>query len=332
MEQADRPRMIFMGTPDFAVPALERLAAEGSVDVALVVTQPDRPAGRGRKLVSPAVKEAADRIGLPVLQTPTLRDPEVRARIVELAPDLIVVAAFGMILGKWILALPRRGCVNLHASLLPRYRGANPIAAAIAEGEARTGVSLMHMDAGLDTGAVYATIEVDITDEDTTELLTPRLADAAGELLVRHLAGLLDGSLPPMPQDAGATLTRPMTKADGWLDFGRPSAELERRVRAVWPWPRAWTTGEQGERIQIHAATVHEAVAEAPGTIVGRGQEMLVATSDGALALRRIQLPGGKPVEGAALLQARGLTEGTVLGTIDGPENVPPLVVPVTEP
>jgi len=173
---------------------------------------------------------------------------------------------------------------------------------------------------------------VDITDEDTTELLTPRLADAAGELLVRHLAGLLDGSLPPMPQDAGATLTRPMTKADGWLDFGRPAAELERRVRAVWPWPRAWTTGEQGERIQIHAATVHEAVAEAPGTIVGRGQDMLVATSDGALALRRIQLPGGKPVEGAALLQARGLTEGTVLGTIDGPENVPPLVVPVTEP
>jgi methionyl-tRNA formyltransferase len=332
MGQADRPRVIFMGTPEFAVPALERLAAKGSVDVALVVTQPDRPAGRGRKLVSPAVKEAADRLGLPVLQTPTLRDPDVRARIVKLAPDLIVVAAFGMILGKWILTLPRRGCVNLHASLLPKYRGANPIATAIADGEAITGVSLMHMEAGLDTGAVYATVEVDITDEDTTESLTSRLADAAGELLVAHLAALIDGSLPAVPQGAGATLTRPMMKADGWLDFGRSAAELERRVRAVWPWPRAWTTGPGGSRIQIHAAGVHGGLAGEPGRIVRRGRDVLIATVDGALALRRIQLPGGTPIEGAAILQARGLAEGAVLGTVDGPEDVPPLVVPVTEP
>src|SRR5699024_2299904 len=154
--ETNRPRIIFMGTPDFAVPALEHLAEFEGAEIALVVTQPDRRAGRGKQMSSPAVKIAADRLGLPVLQTGTVRNAEVRERIVDIQPDLVVVSAFGMILGRWILELPAHGCVNLHASLLPKYRGANPIAAAIASGEQETGVSLMRMDRGLDTGPVYA--------------------------------------------------------------------------------------------------------------------------------------------------------------------------------
>jgi methionyl-tRNA formyltransferase len=324
------PRVIFMGTPDFAVPALERLAAAAGVEVALVVTQPDRPAGRGKKLASPAVKVAAERLNLPLMQTSTLRDPDIRSRIVNLAPDLIVVAAFGMILGKWILDLPASGCVNLHASLLPKYRGANPIAAAIAEGEVMTGVSLMLMDAGLDTGAVYTTTEVDIKHADTTESLMPRLAAAAGELLSRHLGDLIDGRLTPVPQGPGATLTRPMTKADGWLDFGLPAASLERRVRAMWPWPRAWTTGADGSRIQVHAADAAADVVAPSGTVVRQEKHVVIATGDGGLLLNRIQLPGGKPIDGQALFVSRAFPDGVVLGAADRPEDMPPLVVPVT--
>jgi methionyl-tRNA formyltransferase len=325
-----RPRVIFMGTPDFAVPALERLAATDGIDISLVVTQPDRPAGRGKKLAAPAVKLASERLDLPILQTPTLRDPDIRARIINRAPDLIVVAAFGMILGRWILSLPARGCVNLHASLLPKFRGANPIAATIAEGEHVTGVSLMHMDSGLDTGPVHALIEVDITSNDTTESLTPRLGAAAGELLSRQLGALLEGSLPAVPQGSGATLTRPMTKADGWLDFALPAVALERRVRAMWPWPRAWTTGADGARIQIHAASVTSHVSGAPGTVQHEGKDVLIATGDGGLLLHRVQLPGGRPMEGQGLLASTSLAEGTVLGAVDRPVNVPPLVTPVS--
>jgi methionyl-tRNA formyltransferase len=324
-----KPGVIFMGTPEFAVPALERLAARREIDLALIVTQPDRPAGRGRKLLSPPVKDAAGRLGLPIVQTATLRDPDVRQRIVGIAPDLVVVAAFGMILGTWILELPACGCVNLHASLLPRYRGANPIAAAIAEGEETTGVTLMRMDRGLDTGAVYAMAEDDIRDNDTTETLTQRLADAAGELLDRRLADLLDGSLVAIPQGDRATLTRPMVKDDGWLDFWRPAAELERQVRAMWPWPRAWTTTPNGERIQVQAASVSRARDSAPGTVIHDGGRVLVSTGGGSLVLVRIQLPGGRPLEGPAIASARTLQAGTVLGTTGRPDALRPLVAPV---
>ena len=254
-----------MGTPEFSVPALMRLIANDMCDVSLVVTQPDRPAGRGKRLMSPAIKVTSDALGVKVVQTATLRDSGVRQRIIELEPDLIVVAAFGMILGRWILELPRYGCVNLHASILPKYRGANPIASAIAEGDDITGVSLMRMDRGLDTGPVYATAEVAISETDTTESLTPKLADAAGDLLIEHLPGLLQGDLHPVPQGEGATLTRMMSKNDGWLDYARPAVELERQVRAMWSWPRAWTTNDDGERIQIHSADVLQEAVGKPG-------------------------------------------------------------------
>lgn len=325
-----RPRIIYMGTPDFAVPALEQLAASDDADIALVVTQPDRAAGRGKKLVSPAVKSVANRLALPVLQTETLRHPEVRARIVDLKPDLVVVAAFGMILGKWILELPPHGCVNLHASLLPKYRGANPIASAIAKGEKVTGVTLMQMERGLDTGGIYAMAEVDITNDATTESLTPRLADSAGDLLISNLGSLLDGTLLPQPQPPGATLTRQMVKDDGWLDFATTSAiELERHVRAMWSWPRAWTTGTDGERIQVHMSAIDLEAAGKPGMVEHRGNDVLVATANGSLLLRRVQLPGGKPIERISIQQSTSLKEGAILGIHGGPEPRPPLVVPV---
>ncbi len=326
-----KPRVIYMGTPEFAVPALERLAKSDHCDLALVVTQPDRAAGRGKKLQSPAVKIAADRLGLPVLQTGTLRDPEVRQRITDIQPALVVVAAFGMILGRWILELPTHGCVNLHASLLPKYRGANPIAAAIAMGERETGVTLMRMDRGLDTGPMYAAVTIVVGDDDTTESLTPKLANVAGDLLLEHLAALLDGTAVATPQPEGATLTRQMTKADGWIDWSRPANEIECHIRATWSWPRAWTTAENGDRIQIHRALVSDSVPGVSGSLHHDGDRIVVSCGKDALELLRVQLPGGKPIEGHALLQAKAIASGTVLGEVGAPDGLPPLVVPVDE-
>ncbi len=326
-----KQRVIYMGTPDFAVPALERLVESDVCEVALVVTQPDRAAGRGKKLQSPAVKTAADRLGLPVLQTATLRDPEVRQRITDERPDLIVVAAFGMILGRWILELPTRGCVNLHASLLPKYRGANPIAAAIAMGERETGVTLMRMDRGLDTGPMYTNVTIVVGGDDTTESLTPKLADVAGDLLFEHLGALLNGTAKPSPQPEGATLTRQMTKADGWIDWSRPAEEIERHVRAMWSWPRAWTTAENGDRIQVHRALVTDSVPGVSGSVHHDGDRVLVSCGKDAIELVRAQLPGGKPIEGHALVQAKAIAPGTVLGQIGAPDLLPPLVTPVDE-
>lgn len=326
-----KPRVIYMGTPDFAVPPLERLAVSERCDVALVVTQPDRAAGRGKKLQSPPVKLAADRLGLPVLQTGTLRDPRVRQRIIDIQPDLIVVAAFGMILGRWILELPPRGCVNLHASLLPKYRGANPIAAAIAMGERETGVTLMRMDRGLDTGPVYASKSIVVDDDDTTESLTPKLAGVAGDVLVEHLDSLLRGTATASAQPGGATLTRQMTKADGWIDWAKPADETERHVRAMWPWPRAWTTDASGNRVQVHRAIVVDSLPGVAGSVHHVGGRVVVSCGKDALELTRVQLPGGKPIEGHALLQATALADGSVLGQADGPGDVPPLVSPGVE-
>lgn len=324
-----KSRVMYMGTPEFAVPGLRRLAASNECDITLVVTQPDRPAGRGKKLTSPAVKVAAEELGLPVLQTNSLRDPDIRKRIIDEQPDLIVVAAFGMILGKWILELPTHGCVNLHASLLPKYRGANPIAAAIAMGERETGVTLMQMDRGLDTGPMYASASLEIAPDDTTESLTPRLADLAGDLLQANLRPLLAGVLEATPQGPGATLTRLMTKNDGWLDFERPAIELERHVRAMWPWPRAWTVLDDGSRMQVHRVRVVDGVDVSPCVVEHHDREVLVGCGQGSLEMLRVQLPGRKPIEGNALLQLPQLSPGSVMGQQGGPEDLEPLVRPV---
>lgn len=297
------PRIIFMGTPEFAVPTLEMLSGRDDIDLRLVVTQPDRPSGRGKKLVSPPVKDTADAHDLPVLQTDSLRHAEVKQRIIDEKPDLVVVAAFGMILGKWILELPPLGCVNLHASLLPRHRGASPISAAILAGDDVTGVTLMQMDRGLDTGPMLAEIAVPIQADDTTESLTPKLAEAAARLLESNLEQLLAGELTPVPQPEGATETRQLTKDDGRIDWAKPAVEIERHVRAMWSWPRAWTVLPDDSRMQVHAAKVVTDVSLPPGQISVDKKSALIGTGHNALELVRVQFPGGRPIEGHALVQ-----------------------------
>jgi len=320
-------RIVFLGTPSFSCPALEHLASRSDVEVVLVVTQPDRPSGRGRKLQAPPIKSLALELGLPIYQVATLRDAVSRVPLVAAQPDLLVVAAFGLILGKSILSLPPLGCVNLHASLLPRYRGANPIAAAIHSGDVTTGLSLMRMDRGLDTGAVYDRREIDINIGDTTETLTDRLGDVGSSLLARHLPEILSGRAVPTRQGEGATCTRPMVKDDGWIDWTRSAAEIERHVRAMWPWPRAWTVLPDGSRVQVHASSVVETTTSGdPGTIVDVGSRFVVRCGHHSLRLDRVQMAGGKPVDGKVLRTRVSSSATDPLGKIGAPLALDPLV------
>lgn len=323
-------RIIYMGTPEFAIPALEMLARRGDVNLALVVTQPDRPTGRGKKLTAPPIRQAADALGLPVLQVSTLRDVSAREQIRAVKPDMIVVAAFGMILGGWVLDLPPHGCVNLHASLLPRYRGANPIAAAIASGDHVAGVSLMQMDRGLDTGAVYAMEETPILPTETTESLTQKLAILGADLLDVNLDAIIVGARIARPQSGGATLARQMVKDDGRIDWSRSAALVDAHVRAMWPWPRAFSDTAEGLRVQVHRASVVPSGGGEPGVIRHEGQAVMVGCGEGAVRLEVVQLPGGKPVAGEAIRNLRGLEAGTVFERV-APGSRLPLVQPVSE-
>jgi methionyl-tRNA formyltransferase len=281
--------------------------------------------------ITPYVK-LAEQLGLRVYQAHSLRTAELRQPIVDARPDLIVVAAFGVILGRSMLELPPLGCVNLHASLLPDFRGAAPISAAILRGDAETGVSLMRMESGLDTGPVYQMSRLDITETDTTESLTPKLAVCAADLLEQSVAQLFDQSLQPVPQDSGATLTRPLVKADGWLDWTRPAAQLERHVRAMWAWPRAWTTLPDGTSLQIHQASVVEPAADHDvpiGSVVLLPEGPGVRCGSGVLLIRSAQLPGGRPMRGQQLANHRSLPAGIRLGAGDPPPTPGPLIRPV---
>lgn len=298
-----RLKIAFFGTPAFAVPALERLAGDERFVVALVVTQPDRPAGRGRSLVASPVKRAAEQLGLTVYQPDGLRAAAGREPLAVLEADLFVVAAYGLIFGRRTLALPRLGCLNLHASVLPRHRGASPIAAAILSGDGRTGVSLMAMEPGLDNGPVIAVRQTVITGDDTTASLTERLAEIGARLATEAIPEFAAGRLPAVSQPVvGVTVTRPLTKADGWLDWTRSAKDLERQVRAMWPWPRAWTT-LRDVPLQIHRATVVDRTgADEPGSIQLLGGTVSVRCGQGALRLDSVQRAGGRPVSGPALI------------------------------
>ncbi len=324
-------RVIFFGTPAFAVPTLRRLVHDSQFQVELVVSQPDRATGRGRKLESPPVAQAARELSIPCYQPESLRSEAARAPLAEVAADVFVVAAFGLIFGPKTLALPRLGCVNVHASLLPRFRGAAPISAAIHEGDQVTGVTLMLMEAGLDTGPMLGAQSEEIRPDDTTESLTRRLADVGAELAVTLLPGYGRGTLEPVPQPAaGATLTRPLTKGDGWLDWTRPAAQLERATRAFWPWPRSWTTYGDST-LQVHESSVTPIQnPPAPGTIVSSERELIVACGEDALRLSRVQIAGGKPLTDRQFLAGqRSLVKK--LGEVGAPPPQPPLVTMVRE-
>ncbi|MGE5321037.1 MAG: methionyl-tRNA formyltransferase [Hyphomicrobiaceae bacterium] len=304
-------RIIFAGTPPFAAAALNALADAGH-DIALVLTQPDRPAGRGMKLSPSAVKQAALARGFPVYQPNSLKTPEAQAELRMADADVMVVAAYGLILPQVVLDLPRFGCLNIHASLLPRWRGAAPIQRAILAGDAETGVTIMQMDAGLDTGAMLSKTVVPIRVDDTAASLHDVLAAAGATAIVAALANY--PALVPVAQDeAQATYAAKLSKDEAQLDWDRPADQLARAVRAYNPVPGAWTLLD-GAPLKIWAAQVAPD-AGAPGEVLrAEADQLVVACGSGALALQEIQPAGSKRMGAAAFLAGRPLSSGVRLG------------------
>lgn len=306
-------RVAFMGSPDFAVPCLRALVDAGH-DVVCVYAQPPRPAGRGQKQRLTPVDEAAIELEIEVRTPRSLRDPEEQARFAALDLDVAVVVAYGLILPREILAAPRLGCVNVHASLLPRWRGAAPIQRAILAGDSESGVTIMRMDEGLDTGVMLLSRAVEITDETTGQSLHDGLSRLGADLIVPALAGLADGSLTGTPQpDEGVTYAKKLERDEGRLDFSRSAVELERLVRAFDPWPGAFFEHE-GTRIKVLAAEAFDIgpVSNLPGTVLD--PELTISCADGAFRPVRVQRPGKGPMDTDAFLRGFQIPPGTVLG------------------
>lgn len=302
-------RIIFAGTPEFAVPPLQALL-ESAHQVCAVYTQPDRPAGRGRKLQPSPVKVAAMAAGVPIHQPPSLRDGAEQERLAAFDADLMVVVAYGLLLPKAVLAAPRLGCINIHASLLPRWRGAAPIQRAIEAGDSHTGITLMQMDEGLDTGAMLARAEIPIEPTDTAQSVHDRLMDVGARLLSDTLPALEAGTLNPQSQDESrATYAAKLTKEEAHIDWRCPAQELERRVRAFNPWPVAYAE-YGGQPLRIWSAlALDRACDQRPGGVVGFGGEGIdVATGAGVLRILELQPGGSRRMPAAAFVNARDLT------------------------
>ncbi|WP_374322626.1 methionyl-tRNA formyltransferase [Aquipseudomonas alcaligenes] len=308
-------RIVFAGTPEFAAQHLQALLDAGR-EIAAVYTQPDRPAGRGQKLMPSPVKQLALQHGIAVYQPQTLRDPAAQAELAALTPDLMVVVAYGLILPQVVLDTPRLGCINSHASLLPRWRGAAPIQRAIEAGDASSGVTVMQMEAGLDTGPMLLKVTTTITAEDTGGSLHDRLATLGSQAVVEAVTKLAAGELRGEVQDDSlATYAHKLNKDEARLDWSRPAVELERLVRAFNPWPICHST-LNGEALKIHAAQLGEGQGT-PGSVLAADKSGLtVACGEGALRLTRLQLPGGKPLSFADLYNSRReqFAPGLVLG------------------
>jgi len=296
-------RIIFAGTPEFAATALAALLGSPH-EVCTVYTQPDRPAGRGRKLKASPVKELALQHGIPVHQPASLKDPAEQQTLRGYGADLMVVVAYGLLLPAAVLEAPRLGCINIHASLLPRWRGAAPIQRAIEAGDAQTGVTIMQMDVGLDTGDMLYTVTTPIEATDTAQTLHDRLAKLGAEALLTTLEGIEAASLTPVKQDdAMANYARKLDKAEAQIDWTRSSAEIDRLVRAFHPWPVAQTL-YQGQALRIwQASPLQGTSSQPPGTIVHADKHGIdVATGDGLLRLTQVQLAGSKAMDAAAFL------------------------------
>lgn len=306
---SDRPsplRVLFAGTPEFALPALQTLI-EKQCEVVAVLTQPDRPAGRGKQLRASPVKRMALENGLEVLQPDSLKDNGWNDRLAALRPDLVVVVAFGLMIPAWLLDLPRFGCWNIHASLLPRWRGAAPIQRAIEAGDAQTGVCIMRIELSLDTGPVYQCLATPIDKGDTAGSLHDRLSVLGASALRNCLDELIEGTLPePVVQDeTKAVYATKLSKAEAQLDWNLPAAVLERKVRAFNPWPVAWCE-LGGERLRIWKAEVADEVIECrPGEVAAGHRSLLVGTSDLPLKILELQRPGGQRMPVAQYLNAQ---------------------------
>ena len=299
-------RLAFMGTPDFAVPALRALADAGH-EVVCVYCQPPRPAGRGQKPRPSPVQAAADALGIPVRTPTSLKSVEEQAAFRELDLDAAVVAAYGLILPKAILEAPRLGCFNIHGSLLPRWRGAAPIQRAILAGDDETGITIMQMDEGLDTGPMLLAESIPITGDTTASDLHDRLAELGARLMVQALDGIETGSLRPTPQpEDGATYAKKLAREEARIDWRASAANIERQVRAFTPWPGAWFEAD-GVRVKLLAAAVVDGGGE-PGTVLD--DALTVACGDGALRLERLQREGRKPADRDAFIRGFPLAKG----------------------
>lgn len=312
-------RIVFMGTPDFAVPilaALHESSREGTWEIVAVATQPDREAGRGKKLTPSPVKQFAQQAGIPILQPRGFRkSPNTVEQLAEYAPDILIVAAYGIILPEAVLQLPTYGSINVHASLLPAYRGASPITAAILDGLSETGVSIMLMDAGMDTGPVLAQAHQPILPDDTTASLSARLAEQGARLLVQILPDWLSGDVPPIAQEelpGTASTCRLIRKEDGRIDWRMPAERIERMVRAYTPWPSAYSDW-RGEPLKIVRAAVVDGQAEA-GRVVRIGADVAVGTEDGLLRLDAIQPAGKRAMEARSFVNGAPDFVGAQLG------------------
>ena len=312
-------KIIYMGTPDFAVGPLEALLAGGH-EVVLVLTQTDRPKGRGHQLQAPPVKEAALKAGIPVLQPLKMKDPELWETLRGYGADLFVVAAYGKILPPEILQIPPRGCVNIHASLLPAYRGAAPIQWAVIDGQKESGITTMQMDAGLDTGDILRQYPVAIAEDETGGSLFDKLQKLGGEAILDTIRGLEEGSITPVKQGEMTTPYAAMlTKEDGNVDWNKSAAEIGRLVRGLDPWPGAYSFLD-GKMIRLRktaeapeesAAALQGSEAPAPGTLIPQGGKLYVMTGSGIMEIRELQPEGKKPMPAYAWLRGARLAEGS---------------------
>ena len=302
-----------MGTPEFAVPSLRALVDSGD-EVVAVVTQPDKPKGRGLEVAPPPTKVLAERHGIPVLQPAKIKTEEFFNELKKFNPDLICVAAYGKILPKNILDLPHYGCINVHASLLPKYRGAAPINWAIIRGEKVTGITTMKMDEGMDTGDILLKKEVPIEDEDTGETLSEKLSEIGARLLIETIRLLKEGQLNPIPQDHSQANYAPMLKKeDGKIDWQKSAEEIRNLIRGALPWPSAYTNLE-GKLLKIYKVRLAGGEGK-PGEVIKSESGILrVATGKGALDILKLQIEGGKKLETQVFLRGRRIEEGMVLG------------------
>ena len=308
-------RIVFMGTPAFAVPVLTALHEAGH-EIALVISQPDRPRGRGRKLEPTPVKQKALELGLNVFQPDKIRKPEAIEAVAAAKPELAVVAAFGQILPKAVLDIPARGCLNTHASLLPAYRGAAPINWAIINGEVKTGVTIMQMDVGMDTGDMLLKAEEPILPDDTAGALTERLSKVGAELIVKAIEELEAGRLVPVKQDQALATSAPLLKKEmGLIDWNKPAPDIERLIRGLDPWPGAYTS-RGGDALKLWKAGVAGMDSDGePGSVVETGREgIFVNTGCGVLVIKELQGTGGRRMTASDYLAGHKIPKGERLG------------------